>query len=41
MNIRLSLNPSALLAVILLCLALTTCQPQHARQPESCKEPAQ
>lgn len=39
MNIRLHLSPSALLAVIL--LALTTCQPQHARQPESCKETAQ
>ena len=41
MNIRLSLSPSAILALLLVCFALTTCQHQPARQPETCKEPAQ
>ena len=39
MNIRLSLSPSALLALLLVCFALTTCQHQPA--PETCKEPVQ
>nr|DAX56847.1 MAG TPA: YfiB membrane protein [Caudoviricetes sp.] len=39
MNIRLSLSPSAILALLLVCFALSHCQHQPA--PETCKESAQ
>lgn len=38
MNIRLSLSPSAILALLLVCFALSHCQHQPA--PETCKEAA-